>query len=122
MEVTLGDYLRQRRLDRTLSIRELAKLIDKSPAMISEIESGNRLPSDEMMQALARVLRTTIDELRKYDSRPQKKEIGDLLAKNPNLGLAFRTLVDKYKAGMPPEQLQQWIAKAPVEPKEEKEE
>jgi transcriptional regulator with XRE-family HTH domain len=113
METTLGDYLRDLRNNRDLSLRELAKLIDKSPSMISEIESGNRFPSEDMMTALARALRTTVENLKQYDSRPRKREVNELVSQNPELGWVFRTVVDKAKAGAQPRDLKGWLEKMP---------
>jgi XRE family transcriptional regulator, fatty acid utilization regulator len=119
MEPTLGSYIRELRNNRDLSLRELSKLIDKSPSMISEIETGNRFPSDEMMAALARALRTTVDDLRRYDVRPRKREVNQLVMQNPDLGWVFRTVIDKTKAGATPAQLTEWLDKMPGNFKQE---
>lgn len=109
MNKTFGEHIKDLRNGRDLSLRELAKLIGKSPSMISEIESGNRFPSEDMMSALARALRTTIENLKEYDSRPKKKELNDLISQNPDLGWVFRTVVDKAKAGAQPRDLKEWL-------------
>lgn len=111
MNTTLGEHLKELRNARDLSLRELAKLIDRSPSMLSEIESGNRYPSNDMLASLARALRTTVEDLKKYDSRPKKKEVNQLVMNNPDLGWVFRSVVDKAKDGVPAEELLEWINK-----------
>ncbi len=44
---------------------------------------------------MARVLGTTVEDLRRYDTRPPMEDIKRLAMTNPAFGLAFRKLVDK---------------------------
>jgi len=105
--------VRELRNKRDLSIRELAKLIERSPSMISEIEAGNRFPSEDMMGVLSRALRCTVDDLRQHDWRPRKREVNELVANNPDLGWVFRTVVDKAREGVPPRDLKEWLDQMP---------
>src|SRR6516162_3825513 len=59
----LGPRLRQVREQRGLSARELARRIQCSPSMISQIERGLSAPSVGMLYALATELRTSLDFL-----------------------------------------------------------
>ncbi|MEE4577416.1 helix-turn-helix transcriptional regulator [Paenibacillus polymyxa] len=46
-EFSFGGYLRALRTARKISIRELAKSVNKTPTYISDIEKGNNRPPDE---------------------------------------------------------------------------
>jgi DNA-binding XRE family transcriptional regulator/mannose-6-phosphate isomerase-like protein (cupin superfamily) len=61
--VELGPRLRKVRELRGLSARELARRIDCSPSLISQIERGLSAPSVGMLYALATELRTSLDFL-----------------------------------------------------------
>jgi transcriptional regulator with XRE-family HTH domain len=61
--VELGPRLRQVREQRGLSARELARRIQCSPSLISQIERGLSAPSVGMLYALATELRTSLDFL-----------------------------------------------------------
>jgi transcriptional regulator with XRE-family HTH domain len=59
----LGPRLRQVREERGLSARELARRIQCSPSLISQIERGLSAPSVGILYALASELRTSLDFL-----------------------------------------------------------
>jgi transcriptional regulator with XRE-family HTH domain len=59
----LGPRLRRVREDRGLSARELARRIQCSPSLISQIERGLSAPSVGMLYALATELRASLDFL-----------------------------------------------------------
>jgi DNA-binding XRE family transcriptional regulator len=59
----LGPRLRRVREERGLSARELARRIQCSPSLISQIERGLSAPSVGMLYALATELRTSLDFL-----------------------------------------------------------
>jgi transcriptional regulator with XRE-family HTH domain len=60
---SLGDYLRQQRVDSRLSLRQLAELTGVSNPYLSQIERGLRRPSAEVLQQLAKALRVSADQL-----------------------------------------------------------
>ena len=59
----LGPRLRRVREDRGLSVRELARRINCSPSLISQIERGLSAPSVGILYAIASQLRTSLDFL-----------------------------------------------------------
>jgi transcriptional regulator with XRE-family HTH domain len=91
----IGPYIRRRRDELDLSLRELAKKIDCSPAFVSDIELGRRHPSDKVLVEIARILKVKIEELRNMDVRPPTEEIKRITQNDPTFALAFRTVVDK---------------------------
>src|SRR4029077_7987293 len=92
---SLGQYMRRRRDELDLSLREFAKRLDCSPAFISDIELGRRHPSDKVLADIARVLGVTIEKLRTLDLRAPIDEIKRLTQDDPRFALAFRTMIDK---------------------------
>ena len=96
---SLGEAIRALREQADLSLRELAKKTDISPPFLSDIELGKRYPSDDTLRSLAKTLRVTFDELKKYDHRESVSDLKRLIESNPRLGFAFRTAVDQYKEG-----------------------
>jgi transcriptional regulator with XRE-family HTH domain len=98
----LGQYIRERREARDLSLRELAKKLDCSAAFLSDIELGRRYPSEKVLKDIAVTLGVTIDELKAHDVRAPIEEIKRLTQNDPRYALAFRTVIDQ---GVRPEQL-----------------
>jgi len=91
----IGPFIRRRRDELDLSLRELAKRLDCSPAFISDIELGRRHPSDKVLSEIARVLKVKIEELRGMDVRAPIDEIKRITQDDPTFALAFRTVIDK---------------------------
>src|ERR1700730_8792047 len=59
----LGPRLRAIRLQRGLSLRELARRVDLSPSSISQIETGKMQPSVRTLYALVTEFGITVDEV-----------------------------------------------------------
>jgi transcriptional regulator with XRE-family HTH domain len=91
----IGPFIRKRRDELDLSLRELAKKLDCSPAFISDIELGRRHPSDKVLIEIAKILKVKADDLRKMDVRPPIDEIKRVTQDDPTFALAFRTVIDK---------------------------
>jgi transcriptional regulator with XRE-family HTH domain len=91
----IGPYIRKRRDELDLSLRELAKRLDCSPAFISDIELGRRHPSDKVLIEIAKILKVKAEDLRKMDVRAPIDEIKRITQDDPAFALAFRTVIDK---------------------------
>lgn len=91
----IGPFIRRRRDELDLSLRELAKKLDCSPAFVSDIELGRRHPSDKVLVEIARVLKVKVEELREMDVRAPIDEIKRITQDDPTFALAFRTVIDK---------------------------
>ena len=103
---TLGERIRELRLDHDLSLRQLAIRVDKSAPFISDVELGRRFPSPGVLEAIARELEVDPEELRKYDFRESMSALKHLSRTNPRWGVAFRTTADQIRKGdLTPEQL-----------------
>lgn len=91
----IGPYIRKRRDELDLSLREFAKKLDCSPAFISDIELGRRHPSNEVLNEMARVLKVKVEELRAMDVRAPIDDIKRITLDDPTFAVAFRSVIDK---------------------------
>ena len=91
----IGPSIRKRRDELDMSLRDLAKKLDCSPAFISDVELGRRYPSDKLLIEMAHILKIKVEELRKKDVRPPIEEIKRVTRNDPTFALAFRTVIDK---------------------------
>ena len=97
--LSLGERLRELRVEAGISLRKLAQTIGKSPPFISDIELGRRFPADEVLEAIARLLGADFDELKKYDHRESISILKQLAQKDPSWGIALRTAAERAKKG-----------------------
>jgi transcriptional regulator with XRE-family HTH domain len=100
MPQTLGERIRELREAKDISLREFAAKLDVSPAFVSDIELGRRYPSDAVLAKMAKILGTTLEDLKALDTRPPVSKLRRLATSNPTWGLAFRKVLE-----MPPEDL-----------------
>ena len=108
---TLGQRIRELREAKDLSLREFGKQLGSlSAAFLSDVELGRRHPSDSVLAEMARCLGTTVNDLKKHDSRPPVEELKRLSRADPAFGFAFRKLVDK---DVSPEDLLKFLEKRP---------
>jgi len=73
-----GKYLRSVRKAKGISIRQLAKEVDKTPTYLSDIENGHNKPPEKEL------LKTIIQKLNLDDSPKVKSTLFDLAAKERN--------------------------------------
>ena len=73
-----GKYLRSVRKAKGISIRQLAKEVDKTPTYLSDIENGHNKPPEKEL------LETIIQKLNLDDSPKVKATLFDLAAKERN--------------------------------------
>jgi transcriptional regulator with XRE-family HTH domain len=92
---TLGQYIRDRREELDLSLREFARKIDCSAAFVSDIELGRRYPSEEVLKKMASVLGDSIEKLESYDSRPPVEQVKRAVEQNAMYAFALRRVIDK---------------------------
>jgi transcriptional regulator with XRE-family HTH domain len=65
----LGDYIRRQRELQKLSMRQLATLVGISNPYLSQIERGLREPSEKVLDAIARNLELSADNLHAESAR-----------------------------------------------------
>jgi transcriptional regulator with XRE-family HTH domain len=110
----IGPFIRKRRDELDLSLRELAKKLDCSPAFISDIELGRRHPSDKVLIEIAKILKVKTEDLRNMDLRPPIDDIKRVTQDDPAFALAFRTVIDKKVSA---DELLEWLKKKEGEKK-----
>lgn len=94
---TLGERIRELRDQLDLSLREFGKqLNDTSAAFLSDVELGRRFPTDKLLADMARVLKTTVADLKTYDTRVPVDALKKLASEDPAFGLALRRVVDQH--------------------------
>jgi transcriptional regulator with XRE-family HTH domain len=116
---TLGQRIRELREKEDLSLREFAaKLGGLSAAFLSDVELGRRHPSDKVFQEMARILKTSLEDLKSYDARPPIEDLKRLTNENPAYGFAFRQAIDKaQKKELSPEEIVEFIRNKPAHKK-----
>lgn len=61
--MTFGEYVRQKRIERKITLRKFAEIIGKSPTLISAIENGDKTaPSDEVLRTIVLKLELNQEE------------------------------------------------------------
>lgn len=93
---SLGERIRELRDERDLSLREFGKKLgDLSAAFLSDVELGRRHPSEKVLGDMARVLGTSLEDLKAHDMRSTVQDLKRLVHENPAYGFAFRQMLDK---------------------------
>lgn len=77
MPPDLGEHLRAARQAKKLSIRELARTLGLSPALIGHIETGRTLPSINTLYAMATTLELSLDKLFTLDDSSDAHDHAD---------------------------------------------
>jgi transcriptional regulator with XRE-family HTH domain len=91
---TLGERLRELREAQDFTLRELAQKLKVSAAFLSDVELGRRYLSKGLLKRIAATLKTSADDLCKYDTRAPIVQLKRLAATNPAFGIALRTAAD----------------------------
>lgn len=92
--MTLGERIRAARIELRIKLRPFAQRLAISPTHQSDIENDRRIPSEELLQAIARELRLDFDELMNLTGR-----LGDRAKRyaqeEPAAAALFRKLSEK---------------------------
>ncbi len=102
---TFGERIRELRLDRNLSLRQLASRVGKSAPFLSDIELGRRFPSEGVLRAIAKELRVELAHLKEYDHRESITTLRKLSMDDPEWRLALRTATAQIRKGLTPEEM-----------------
>ena len=102
--MTFGEYLQQKRLDKEITLRGFAKLVDISPVYLCDLEKGRKAaPSMEVMQKMVSKLALNKEESERfYDlaaleqtaKNPIPKDLNAFLKDNRVIVSALRTAKD----------------------------
>ena len=97
--MSLGEKIRATRLERGMSLRQLAAKIGCSPPFVSDIELGRRFPSEATLASIAKTLQVDVHELKMYDSRGALSTLKRLAEQDPEWTFALRTQADRIAEG-----------------------
>ena len=102
--MTFGEYLKQKRLDKEITLRGFAKLVDISPVYLCDLEKGRKAaPSMEVMQKMVSKLALNKEESERfYDlaaleqtaKNPIPKDLNAFLKDHHVIVSALRTAKD----------------------------
>jgi transcriptional regulator with XRE-family HTH domain len=106
--ITLGQQIRDARVEAGLSLRELARRLERAPSYLNDIEYDRRVPSEAVLRQVASELNLDVDRLLAAAGR-----VGagaeEYLKTNPTAGVLFRRVSD---AGLGESELQQLLQQA----------
>jgi transcriptional regulator with XRE-family HTH domain len=99
---SLGEIVRRQRELSELSMRQFAAMAGISNPYLSQIERGLRDPSEQVAEAIAKALRTSVDALYKeagIDEEQPESAVVDAIAADPGLTPRQRqALLTSYEA------------------------
>ncbi len=106
-ELSFGEWLREARADKNMSLRSLATRLQITPAYLSDIENDHRTPAEEVIQKLAAELSIDFDELM-VRARRFGKDAEEYIQRQPE---AVRLLRRVSEANLDADQLRNLTAK-----------
>jgi transcriptional regulator with XRE-family HTH domain len=92
--VTLGERIRAARIEQGFKLRSFAQKLGISPTHQSDIENDRRVPSEELLRAIAQELRLAFDELMDLTGRLGNKA-RRYAQEEPAAAALFRKLSEK---------------------------
>jgi transcriptional regulator with XRE-family HTH domain len=111
-DLSLGQVIREARGHAGLSLRELSKRVSKTPSYLSDIENDRRVPSEEVLRDLGRVLHLQFDDMMARAGRLGENTLR-YLRRHPSAGILLRRLADlnadEADLGMVLEQIQKLV-------------
>jgi HTH-type transcriptional regulator, competence development regulator len=102
---TLGQSIRDARVAAELTLRELARRIERAPSYLNDIEHDRRVPSEAVLRQLAAELNLDPDPLLAAAGRVGEGAEQYMRA-NPTAGVLFRRVSD---AGLDEQHLRQLL-------------
>ncbi|HZR18719.1 MAG TPA: helix-turn-helix transcriptional regulator [Verrucomicrobiae bacterium] len=97
MSSGVGQFIREMRLKRGLSVRDLAARVAMNHSFLFRIETGRRNPPPALLKKLAKALDVRVEELTGRDERTALKHFRELLKADPNLNFEFIRIVNRIR-------------------------
>lgn len=102
---TLGECIRDARVAKKLSLRDVTSVLEIAPSYLSDIENDRRVPSEDVLRSLSKHLDLDFDDLMARAGR-----LGDkaerYLKRTPAAGVLFRRISESNLA---PEQVERLV-------------
>lgn len=96
-EQTLGDVIRETRVAKGQSLRDLAKGLEISPSYLSDIENDRRVPAEDVLGKIAGLLDLDRDGLMALAGR-FGEEAERYMRRHPTAGSLFRKISERNLA------------------------
>ena len=94
--MTFGDKIRELRVYKGLSQRDLAEMVKIDFTYLSKIENSKvPPPSEEVISELAAHLDSSVEDLLVLAAKVDLVELRDAVARDPRIGVLFRKLQSK---------------------------
>jgi transcriptional regulator with XRE-family HTH domain len=106
MAETLGQRIRRKRMERDIGLREMARMVDISPAYLSRVETDEERtpPGEDTIKRIAKVIGDDVNALMHLAGRVPS-DVGDMLKEDPSLPQFLRTAKARGFTGKELEQL-----------------
>ena len=91
---SLGDVVRDARLAKGWSLRDLAAKVGKTPSYLSDIENDRRVPAEYVLRALGGLLGLNFDDLMARAGR-FGADVERYVRQTPAAGVLFRKVSEK---------------------------
>ncbi len=95
---TIGDVIHDARAKLKLSLRDITKRLDITPSYLSDIENNRRVPSEEVLGKLAKLLQLDYDDLMARAGRFGEDAVRYMM-RTPAAGVLFRRLAEGNASG-----------------------
>jgi transcriptional regulator with XRE-family HTH domain len=96
---SLGDFIRYKRKEQGLSLRDFGQIVDISFVHLSDIEQGKRYPSSKALSRIAKAIGVEKERLTKLDKRVSFEELRRFVARSPALASALQATICTLKEG-----------------------
>src|SRR3954454_23723420 len=93
LERTLGDTIREARIAKGPSLRDLAKALEITPSYLSDIENDRRVPSEDVLGRIANLLGLDYDLLMAQAGR-FGGDAERYMKRHPTAGVLFRKILE----------------------------
>lgn len=99
-DVAFGEFVRQRRLERNIGLREFAAKLDLSPAFISKMEIGDfKPPKEENIKKMAIILNVDQDELLAKAGKVSS-DLQEIISAEPALYASLLRRIKNERSGL----------------------
>ena len=97
--LTLGEKIRRLRVEKEISLRGFAGRACMSHSFLSDIECGNRSPSEPVLKRIAKELGVKVTDLREFDARHLLSEVKNLFEQDSAWAAAIKRLTGAARDG-----------------------
>lgn len=93
-EKTLGEFIREQRVERKRGLRDLAKSLEITPSYLSDIENDRRVPSEDVLRKISDLLGLNFDDVMALAGR-FGEDAERYMKRHPTAGALFRRISEE---------------------------